>query len=179
MPDTVLSPIYSARRKWLCADCHCWCGLASSRCRRSPTSSELARKRGKRGNIATALAFERANFPDGDDSRLGLTTTYVRDLRLDLPGSAPPPPCSAGRSSRDPVSSPAFRSDIGTWAGGTPPPALFTLCVRAVRSLVRERRLCLLLLQRRLPFALGCKSRAKAKRRYDLLNQMSHATQPA
>lgn len=90
LPETVLSPIYSARRKWLCADCHCWCGLASSRCRRSPTSSELARKRGKRGNIATALAFERANFPDGDDSRLGLTTTYVRDLRLDLPGSAPP-----------------------------------------------------------------------------------------
>src|SRR6266511_6152206 len=178
MPDTVLSPIYSARRKWLCADCHCWCGLASSRWRRSPTSSELAQKRGKRGNIATALAFERANFPDGDDSRLGLTAAYVATSGLTSQGPLPPP-CSAGRSSRDPVSSPAFRSDIGTWAGGTPPPALFTLCVRAVRSLVRERRLCLLLLQRRLPFALGCKSRAKAKRRYDLLNQMSHATQPA
>src|SRR6266508_750510 len=89
----------------------------------------------------------------------------------------PPPPCSAGRSSRDPVSSPAFRSDIGTWAGGTAPPALFTLCVRAVRS--PTRKLCLLLLQRRLPFALGCKSRARAKRRYGLLNQTSHATQPA
>jgi hypothetical protein len=92
----------------------------------------MAQKRGKRGNIATALASERANFPDGDDGHLGLTAAYVATSGLTSQGPLPPP-CSAGRSSRDPVSSPAFRSDIGTWGGGTAPPALFYVVCRGTQ----------------------------------------------
>jgi hypothetical protein len=89
LPETVSPNLFSApemalRRLRLLVRACC------SRWRRSPTSSELAQKRGKRGNIATALAFERANFPDSDDGHLGLTATYVAASRLDLPGSAPP-----------------------------------------------------------------------------------------
>jgi hypothetical protein len=75
-----------------------------SRWRHSPTSSGLAQKRCKRGNIATALAFERANFADSDDGHSGLTATYVATSGLTSQGPLPPP-CSAGRSLRDPVSS--------------------------------------------------------------------------
>jgi hypothetical protein len=52
-------------------------GLAASRWRSSPTSSELAQERGKRGNIGTAFVFECVNFPDGGDGHSGLTAAYV------------------------------------------------------------------------------------------------------
>jgi hypothetical protein len=103
LPETVSPNLFSApemalRRLRLLVRACC------SRWRRSPTSSELAQKRGKRGNIATAFAFERANFPDSDDGQLGLTATYVATSGLTSQGPLPPP-CSAGRSLRDPVSS--------------------------------------------------------------------------
>jgi hypothetical protein len=106
-----------------------------SRWRHSPTSSELAQKRSKRGNIATALASERANFPDGDDGHLGLTAAYVATSGLTSQGPLPPP-CSAGRSSRDPVSSPAFRS---TWALG-PVAQRHRLFLRCVSEQLDRRR---------------------------------------
>jgi hypothetical protein len=93
-----------------------------SRWRRSPTSSELAQKRSKRGNIATALASERANFPDGDDGHLGLTAAYVATSGLTSQGPLPPP-CLAGRSSRDPVSFP--RVSFGHWHWGDAVPRHF------------------------------------------------------
>jgi hypothetical protein len=123
-----------------------------SRWRRSPTSSGLAQKRCKRGNIATALAFERANFADSDDGHSGLTATYVATSGLTSQGPLPPP-CSAGRSLRDPVSSLAFRfghRHLGRWHA---PPAFFRVVCPS--SQIADAELCLLLLQRRLPFALG------------------------
>jgi hypothetical protein len=80
---------------------------------RSPTSSELAQKCAKRGNIAKAFAIERANFRDGGDGHAGLTITYVATSGLTSQGPLPPP-CSADRSSRDPVL-PRVSFDMGTW----------------------------------------------------------------
>jgi hypothetical protein len=130
-----LSPIYSTRRRQLCTDCDCWCRLASGR--RSPTSSELAQNRAKRGNIATALAFERANFPVGGDGHAGLTITYVATSGLTFQGPLPPP-CSADRSSRDPVSSPRVSFDMGTegrWHSATGP-----FCVVCPSSRIADAR---------------------------------------
>lgn len=143
--DASLAQIYSAHRKWLCVDCGHWFEVASISANNSNVRhlladdvlANLAQKAARRGNIAKAFAFECANSRRGDDGHSGLTATYVATHWLDLPGFPLPRPCSAGRSSRDPLSSPAFRSDIGTLAGGAAPPALLSVASARFKSPTR------------------------------------------